>query len=135
MMVQSDQTAPGMIDTGAPDLSLVVIARNEEALIEQCLESALRSLHSAVSGGQVANYEVIVVDSASMDRTATIARRYANRLIVLQSDWFCLQQRFLMREQRKRAVESLQSQTRMFSQTPDGCVASCRISAGGQMPS
>jgi GT2 family glycosyltransferase len=51
-----------------PIVSIVVPARNEEASLAQCLESLV-----AQSG---IDFEVIVVDDASTDRTAEIARSF-----------------------------------------------------------
>jgi len=59
------------VDPGeTPDLSIVVIAKNEADRIATCLESVFR----AADG--VAPYEVILVDSASMDGTVDVAREY-----------------------------------------------------------
>ena len=57
-----------------PRLSLIVISKNEEAAIARCLRSA--------------NFadEIIVVDHASTDRTAAIARAEGARVIVT-TDW------------------------------------------------
>ena len=52
-----------------PELSVVIIARNEELTIGPCLESVVRA---------TANYrtEILFVDSASSDGTVDVARRY-----------------------------------------------------------
>lgn len=57
------------------DFSVIVPAFNEERRIAACLESirAQRTRHS---------YEVIVSDSNSTDRTASIAASYADKLVV-----------------------------------------------------
>jgi glycosyltransferase involved in cell wall biosynthesis len=57
-----------------PRLSLIVISKNEEAAIARCLRSA--------------NFadEIVVVDHASTDRTAEIARSLGARVIV-STDW------------------------------------------------
>ena len=57
-----------------PRLSLIVITKNEEAAIARCLRSA--------------NFadEVVVIDHASTDRTAEIARAHGARVIVTP-DW------------------------------------------------
>jgi glycosyltransferase involved in cell wall biosynthesis len=57
------------------DISVIVPAFNEEKRIRACLESirAQRTPHS---------YELIVSDSNSTDRTATIAGEYADKLVV-----------------------------------------------------
>jgi glycosyltransferase involved in cell wall biosynthesis len=51
------------------DLSFVVISRNEEAAIGACLEAILKRTTALKT-------EVILVDSASTDRTVEIAQRY-----------------------------------------------------------
>ncbi len=57
------------------DISVIVPAFNEEKRIRACLESirAQRTPHS---------YELIVSDSNSTDRTASIAEEYADKLVV-----------------------------------------------------
>ncbi|NHN43180.1 glycosyltransferase [Halorubellus sp. JP-L1] len=62
----TDAVEPGDI----PELSVVVIAKNEADRIATCLESVFR----AADG--VAPFEVILVDSASTDETVDIARQY-----------------------------------------------------------
>ncbi|HEX3463040.1 MAG TPA: glycosyltransferase family 2 protein [Candidatus Elarobacter sp.] len=56
-------------DDGAPVLSVVVPARNEERTIERCVRSLLAQT--------LAEYEVIVVDDRSDDRTPAILDRLA----------------------------------------------------------
>ena len=56
--------------TEAPAVSLIVITRDEEALIGQCLASAARFCR-----------ELVVVDSGSQDRTVEIARSMGARVI------------------------------------------------------
>jgi glycosyltransferase involved in cell wall biosynthesis len=58
---------------GGPQLSVIVITRDEEAQIER----ALRSVRWAE--------EIVVVDSGSTDRTVEIARAHADR--VVHRDW------------------------------------------------
>ena len=55
-------------------ISVIVPAQNEEKLLPACLESI---------ACQQADLEVIVVDGGSTDRSVQIARRYANKVIVL----------------------------------------------------
>lgn len=49
-------------------ISIIIPARNEEKYIEGCLTSILFQQHGA-------NFEVIVVDNASSDRTAAVVRK------------------------------------------------------------
>ena len=56
------------------ELSVIVITRNEEAAIGSCLESVLKQTEGL-------EREVILVDSASTDRTVEIARRYPITII------------------------------------------------------
>lgn len=60
-------------NTSPPDVSVVVIAYNEEARIGDCLASVAATL-----AGQ--RYEAVVVDSASQDRTVEIAARHPVRV-------------------------------------------------------
>jgi glycosyltransferase involved in cell wall biosynthesis len=60
-------------------LSVVLIARNEEANIAQCIESVLKET------GWIAA-EIILVDSASTDRTVEIASNYPVTILRLDAD-------------------------------------------------
>jgi cellulose synthase/poly-beta-1,6-N-acetylglucosamine synthase-like glycosyltransferase len=63
--------------TDLPQLSFVIPAYNEEALIGACLESVLAEIkRSGVDA------EVVVVNNASADRTGEIARGYADVKVV-----------------------------------------------------
>jgi cellulose synthase/poly-beta-1,6-N-acetylglucosamine synthase-like glycosyltransferase len=63
--------------TDLPQLSFVIPAYNEEALIGACLESVLAEIkRSGVDA------EVVVVNNASVDRTGEIARGYAGVKVV-----------------------------------------------------
>jgi glycosyltransferase involved in cell wall biosynthesis len=57
-----------------PVVSIIVPARNEEACLALCVESLLTQTGIA--------FEVIVVDDASSDRTAEIARSFANVTVI-----------------------------------------------------
>ena len=59
-------------------VSIVIKALNEQAHIEACLSSALRSLQGI--GG-----EVVLADSCSSDATVALARRYPVRIVQLAS--------------------------------------------------
>jgi glycosyltransferase involved in cell wall biosynthesis len=64
-----------------PQLSVIIIGRNEAARIEQCL----RSVFDALEGRD--DYEVIYVDSASEDATVHIASMFPIRILQLQRNW------------------------------------------------
>jgi glycosyltransferase involved in cell wall biosynthesis len=53
-----------------PEVSIIVPARNEEACLASCLESLVRQTGI--------DFEIIVVDDASRDRTVEIARGFSN---------------------------------------------------------
>jgi glycosyltransferase involved in cell wall biosynthesis len=69
------------------DLSVVVITRNEEEMIGDCLKSVIASADLAVSKGIIETYEIIHVDSASTDRTVEIARKYPVKILQLPASW------------------------------------------------
>ncbi|MCD1294554.1 glycosyl transferase [Methanocella sp. CWC-04] len=57
------------------DISVVIPAYNEEKYIEKCLKSLSRQDFKG-------NYEIIVSDGSSTDKTVKIARRYADQVII-----------------------------------------------------
>ena len=61
---------------GAHELSVVVIARNEEHVIGRCLASVVQS----VAGREA---EILFVDSASTDRTVEVAQQYPVSIVRL----------------------------------------------------
>ena len=65
---------PARANAAAPQWSVVVIARNEEATIANCLESVLQAFSAR-------SYELIFVDSASTDRTVSAAARFPAKII------------------------------------------------------
>ena len=69
------------------DLSIVVIARNEEKDIANCLGSVLLAIEEAKKAKIIEAAEVFFVDSASTDRTIEIAKNYPVRIIELDKDW------------------------------------------------
>lgn len=56
------------VDSGLPKISIIIPARNEEKYIEECLDGLLRQTYQ--------NFEIIVVDDGSSDRTAQLLQRY-----------------------------------------------------------
>ena len=73
----SSPSGAGNKSHAALDWSVVVIARNEEAVIGACLESVVQAFVGR-------SYELIFVDSASTDRTIQIAQRYPARIVRLK---------------------------------------------------
>jgi len=65
--------------TGPELICAVVVARNEEATVEVCLTAARGALDS-VGGG-----EILLVDSASTDRTAAIGLQAGARVLAVRS--------------------------------------------------
>lgn len=55
---------------GSVDLSVVIITENEEDLVTECIESVFEACR------EVSSFEVILVDSASTDRTLEYATAY-----------------------------------------------------------
>jgi glycosyltransferase involved in cell wall biosynthesis len=71
----------------APKISLIVITRNEEELIGQCLESAAAFCD-----------ELIVVDSFSTDRTVEIARGLGARVFERPFEGYIAQKQFALEQ-------------------------------------
>jgi len=69
------------------DLAVVVITRNEEARIDECLAAAFRAVHEAKEAGLVRSAEIVLVDSASRDRTIEIARKFPITIVRLDERW------------------------------------------------
>lgn len=78
-----------------PAISLIVIALNEEELIEQCLRSAWFC------------DELIVVDSFSSDRTVEIARAAGARVFQRKFEGYIAQKQFALEQARCQWVLSL----------------------------
>ena len=66
----------------SPELSIVVIARNEAENIARAIESVLRAVE------HYPQTEVVLVDSASTDATVEIARQYPINIVRLRPAWF-----------------------------------------------
>ena len=63
------------------DIAIVIPAKDEEGTIARCIESVLAALEG------LKNFEIILVDSYSLDRTVEIAKQYPIRILRLQKDW------------------------------------------------
>ncbi|MCX5713494.1 MAG: glycosyltransferase family 2 protein [Candidatus Omnitrophica bacterium] len=57
-----------------PEVSVIILAKNEESHIEECLKAV-------VSQEGKFSYEIIVIDSGSSDRTVEITRKYPIKLV------------------------------------------------------
>src|SRR5215470_17714264 len=79
-----------------PKLALIVIARNEEELIGECLRSAAPICE-----------ELIVVDSLSTDRTAEIARGLGARIFEREFPGYVAQKQFALERATAQWVLSL----------------------------
>lgn len=62
-------------------VSIVIIGRNEEQAVGQCLDAALSAAE------QIGGAEVIFADSASTDDTVSVAQSYGVRVLSLKPDW------------------------------------------------
>ncbi len=69
------------------DLAVVVIARNEEVRIRASIAACLSSLQRALVANLVRTWELVLVDSASTDRTVEIAKEFPITIIKLGADW------------------------------------------------
>jgi glycosyltransferase involved in cell wall biosynthesis len=71
------------------ELTVIVPARNEEACLAACLESLVRQSEEIFELGK--DWELIVVDDHSTDRTAEIARGFAGVTVMkaakLETGW------------------------------------------------
>lgn len=79
-------TAPSR-DIDAFDLSVVIVSRNEEAHILECIATTLVAIEEARRAGVVRTTEVLLVDSASTDRTVEIARSFPVDVVQLDRGW------------------------------------------------
>ena len=70
-----------------PDISAIIIARNEEGNIGEAVSAVLRGLEHARAAGILRSYEILLVDSASTDRTVEVASQYPIGIIRLRRGW------------------------------------------------
>ena len=57
------------------DLSVVILTKNEENLIGECIESVISAVKYATEKRIIKTSEIILVDSASTDKTIDIATK------------------------------------------------------------
>lgn len=69
------------MNTSKIELSVIIISRNEEINIERCIESIIKAIKT------FQNSEIILVDSASSDRTIQIATKYPIKILQLNPSW------------------------------------------------
>lgn len=70
-----------------PELSAIVITRNEQVRIGACLDACVRATEAAKREGLIREGEVLLVDSASTDRTIEIARAHPVTIVRLPPEW------------------------------------------------
>jgi len=58
------------------DLSVIIITKNEEKNIDECIKSLFREIKNI-------NSEIILVDSASKDKTVELAQKYDIKIVIL----------------------------------------------------
>ena len=63
--------------SSAPSISVIIPFYNASAYLERCLKALAGSRHD--------NYELILVDDGSTDRSPETARRFTDRIITLPS--------------------------------------------------
>ena len=61
------------IEISSPLISIIIRTRNEERWIDHCL--------SAISTQSISDYEIILVDNNSQDRSVKIAKKYTDNII------------------------------------------------------
>lgn len=69
------------------DLSAVILTKNEEKLISECIESVISAIKYATEKKIIKTSEIILVDSASTDKTIDIAKKYPIKILQLDSLW------------------------------------------------
>lgn len=69
------------------DLSVIVIARNEQRRIAACLDSCIRSIRHAQERQLIRSAEALLVDSASTDDTVKIAQTFPVGILELPGTW------------------------------------------------
>jgi cellulose synthase/poly-beta-1,6-N-acetylglucosamine synthase-like glycosyltransferase len=78
-------------------ISIIIPARNEQALIKQCIESILKQHYDAF-------FEIIVINDHSTDNTLQILQSYGNALTIINLQ-DALPKEFLNKAFKKKAIE------------------------------
>jgi len=65
----------------------VIITKNEEESISGCIDAVLKAIEFAKKRNVIRTAEVILVDSASEDRTVEIAGRFPVKILKMPSNW------------------------------------------------
>jgi len=63
------------------NITIIIPAKDEEASIARCIESVFIALEG------IKSFEIILVDSYSLDRTVEIAKQYPIRILRLKKNW------------------------------------------------
>jgi len=64
--------------SGKPELSIIIISYNTAEITKNCLESVVKSIENKI------NYEIILVDNASSDKTISLLTDYGLRITNLK---------------------------------------------------
>lgn len=69
------------------DLSVIIITKNEEETIKDCLQSVIEAVRFSIKHNVFFTAEIILVDSASSDRTLEIARTFPVTILEMPRTW------------------------------------------------
>ena len=69
------------------NLSVIIITRNEEEMIERCINSVISAVKYTKAKGLINTSEIILSDSASTDKTIEIAQKYPIKIVQLLPNW------------------------------------------------
>ena len=97
-----------------PLVSVVIPTYNSEKTIERCLESIKNQTYK--------NIEIIVVDKGSADKTLEIARKYTDKVFVINAKERCEQKNFGLRKARGDFVMFVDSDMELTPNVVKECV-------------
>jgi glycosyltransferase involved in cell wall biosynthesis len=66
---------------------VIIITKDEEEDIKDCIESVIKAINYALKKRKFATAEIILVDSASEDRTVEIAKKFPIKILKMPSNW------------------------------------------------